>query len=347
MEGIIEKRTLRPGYAISRVIKGGWQLSDGHNNAVSDNPVADMLAFAARGITTFDCADIYTGVEDLIGQFIEANRHQSQPYAVKVHTKYVPDWEELGTLSKPKVEAIIDRSLQRLKLERLDMVQFHWWNYQASGCVEAALWLQELQKAGKIDQISTTNFNTEKTREILDAGVPLVTTQVQYSLLDPRPEKALIGLCAEHDMQLLCYGTLAGGFLSERWLGKEQPDALENRSLVKYLLMIEEAGGWALFQSLLQLLKRIGDKHDATIAAVASRWVLDRARVGAVIIGSRNATHLDRYEEIFRLSLDTQDRSEIEAVRVQMHTPDLDVFDLERDKEGRHGRIMKYNLNEK
>ncbi|GAB5413657.1 MAG: aldo/keto reductase [Congregibacter sp.] len=346
MEGIIETRTLRPGYQISQVIKGGWQLSEGHSNSVSEDPVTDMLAFAERGISTFDCADIYTGVEDLIGRFIEANRRLSQPHAVRVHTKYVPDWDELGSLTKVKVEAIIDRSLQRLKMERLDMVQFHWWNYAAPGCVEAALWLQELQQAGKIELLSTTNFNTEKTQEILQAGVPLVTTQVQYSLLDPRPEKALVGLCAEHDMHLLCYGTLAGGFLSERWLGKSQPGALENRSLIKYLLMIEEAGGWALFQELLQLLKRIANKHNATIAAVASRWVLDRERVGAVIIGSRNATHLDRYAEIFRLSLDERDRNDIEDIRQQMHTPDLDVFDLERDKEGRHGRIMKYNLNE-
>ena len=64
---------LRQGHTISRVIKGGWQLSDGHSNAVSTEPVADMFAFAERGIDTFDCADIYTGVEDLIGAFLREN----------------------------------------------------------------------------------------------------------------------------------------------------------------------------------------------------------------------------------------------------------------------------------
>ncbi len=81
-----------------------------------------------------------------------------------------------------------------------------------------------MQQAGKIDRLSLTNFNTQATREILAAGIPLSTTQVQYSLLDTRPEKGLAGLCAGNGMHLLCYGTLAGGFLGDRWLG--QPDPL-------------------------------------------------------------------------------------------------------------------------
>jgi aryl-alcohol dehydrogenase-like predicted oxidoreductase len=304
-----------------------------------------MLTFAERGIKSFDCADIYTGVEAMIGKFIEANRQLAKPWPVKIHTKYVPDYGELGQLTKASVEAIIDRSLMRLKLERLDMVQFHWWNYAAPGCVEAALWLQELQSAGKIELLSTTNFNTEKTREILDAGISLASTQVQYSLLDPRPEKALLGLCADHDMHLLCYGTLAGGFLSERWLGESEPGGLSNRSLIKYKLMIDEIGGWELFQALLQTLKSIADKHGITIASVASNWVLAQPQVAAVIIGARNASHVDRYKEIFALTMDAEDRAAISAIKRQMHTPEGDVFDLERDKEGRHGSIMKYNLN--
>ncbi len=345
MEGMIDRIEIAPGYTASRVIKGGWQLSDGHNDAVSADPVADMFAFVERGIDTFDCADIYTGVEELIGQFNAANARREQPLAVRVHTKYVPDYDELDGLKKSQVEAIIDRSLARLQQERLDMVQFHWWNYEVPGWVEAAQWLQEIQQAGKIELLSLTNFNSAKTQEILDAGVRLSTTQVQYSLLDPRPAKALGTVCARHDMHMLCYGSLAGGFLSDRWLGKEQPSALQNRSLTKYLLMIEEIGGWALFQDLLQVLRRIADRHDTTIATVASRWVLDQPQVASVIIGSRNADHVSRYHELFRLSLDDEDRRTIEGLRGQMQVPADDVFDLERDKDGRHGRIMKYNLN--
>jgi aryl-alcohol dehydrogenase-like predicted oxidoreductase len=342
---MIDTFDLAPDYRISRVIKGGWQLSDGHSNAVSDDPVADMFAFVEQGIFTFDCADIYTGVEQLIGRFLRANARRPDPLPVRVHTKYVPDYDELPQLGRASVEAIIDRSLQRLGVERLDMVQFHWWRYEIPGWVEAAGWLRELQRAGKIELLSTTNFNTDKNRDILEAGIGLSTTQVQYSLLDPRPEKALIPLCAAHDMHLLCYGTLAGGFLSDRWLGAPEPQEKENRSLVKYHLMIEEIGGWEVFQLLLRTLRDIGDRHGVTLSSVASRWVLEQPRVAAVIIGSRNARHLARYREIFSFTLDAADHAAITAVKAQMAIPPEDVFDLERDKSGRHGRIMKYNLN--
>jgi hypothetical protein len=60
---------LRPGYRITRVIRGGWQLAGGHGPVDRAEAVADMMAFAEAGILTFDCADIYTGVEELIGAF--------------------------------------------------------------------------------------------------------------------------------------------------------------------------------------------------------------------------------------------------------------------------------------
>ncbi len=345
MTSPIERIALAPGYEISRIIKGGWQLSEGHGSKTSADPVADMAAFVASGITAFDCADIYTGVEATIGRYLASTARAANGPDVRVHTKYVPDYDELGQLTRDGVEAIIDRSRSRLGVERLDMVQFHWWNYAVPGWIEAAGWLRELQQVGKIELLSLTNFNTEKTAELLRAGIPLATTQVQYSLLDPRPEKALIPLCREHSVQLLCYGSLAGGFLSERWLDQPAPEDFENRSLIKYRLMIEEIGGWDLFQSLLATLNVIASRHAVSIASVAARWVLDQPQVAAVIIGARTAEHLVRYAEIFRFELPERDLEAIAAIRGQMNIPDLDVFDLERDKEGRHGRIMKYNLN--
>jgi len=346
---MIERFDLSAGYQISRIIKGGWQLSRGHNESVSPDPVGDMLAFARQGIDTFDCADIYTGVEALIGEFLARNRAAAHPIPVRVHTKYVPDLDDLPGLRREDVERIIDRSLRRLHQERLDMVQFHWWDMEVPGYAEAAGWLRDLQQAGKIDRLSLTNFNTQATREILEAGIPLTSTQVQYSLLDARAEKGLVGLCAANGMHLLCYGTLAGGFLNDRWLGASDPmmdsASLGNRSLTKYRLIIGEVGGWGLFQSLLETLAAIGRRHGVSIASVASRWVLEQPQVAGVIIGACNRNYLDRYAELFRFSLSEQDRQDIDALRAEMTVPPGDVFDLERDRSGRHGRIMKYNLN--
>ena len=347
----IETFDLRPCYRISRIIRGGWQLAGGHGYVDCARAVADLGACAEAGINTFDCADIYTGVEELIGEFREqyARRHGAKALArVKVHTKCVPDLELLPGIRKADVRAIIDRSMQRLRMERLDLVQYHWWDYAIPGCIDAAHWLDELRREGKIDLLGGTNFDTEHVERFAAAGIPMASMQVQYSLLDHRPEQGFVEACRRHGIHLLCYGSVAGGFLGEKWLGAPEPRApLENRSLTKYKLIIDDFGGWALFQQLLQVLRAVALRHDVDIATVASRYVLERPQVAGVIVGARNSSHLAANLSIGTLRLTEQDRSEIAEVLARRSGAAGDVFALERDRTGRHGAIMKYNLNAK
>jgi aryl-alcohol dehydrogenase-like predicted oxidoreductase len=140
---------------------------------------------------------------------------------------------------------------------------------------------------------------------------------------------------------------VAGGFLSERWVARREPGLeLANRSLVKYKLIIEDFGGWNLFQRLLSTLERIAVKHRCDIATVAARAMLDREQVAAVIVGATNASHLGAHRRIEMLKLDAADREAIGAVLRERRGPHGDVFALERDRSGRHGRIMKYDLNQ-
>ena len=345
----MQRLALSPGYEISRVIRGGWQLSGSHSATVSDDPAGDMIAFADAGITTFDCADIYTGVEELIGQFRKRYRDlrgQAALDRIKVHTKFVPDRDVLPRITKAYAEGIIDTSLRRLGMERLDLVQFHWWNYEVPRWLEAARWLGDLQRAGKIDRVGGTNFDTRRMLEIIDGGVTLTSMQVQYSLLDRRPAKSMVDAAVRNDVALFCYGTVAGGFLGEKWLGAPEPGGpLENRSLIKYKLVIDEFGGWDLFQRLLETLHAVAMSVRWRPATVASAAVLEWPGVAAVIVGARNRAHLPANLAISDLVLTAEDRAQIQAVLAEARELEGDVFALERDSAGRHGRIMKYNLN--
>jgi len=340
----IETTELAPGYRIARLIKGGWQLAGGHGEIDRAAALADMQAYVESGFSTFDCADIYTGVEDLIGRF----RGALPPDALarlKVHTKFVPDLDVLPVITRDDVTRIIDRSLQRLGQDRLDLVQFCWWDYGVARDVQTALWLKDLQAAGKIDLIGATNFDAAHTEALFDAGVSIASMQVQYSLLDDRPARGMSALCARHGMKLLCYGTVAGGFLGDRWLGQPEPvEPLENRSLTKYKLIIEDCGGWDWFQALLRVLAGVGRKHGCGIGAVASRYVLGLPHVAAVIVGVRSRAHLPEHSSLFAFRLDAEDQAAIAMVLSQRRALPGDVYTLERDRTGRHGRIMKYNL---
>lgn len=345
----MQRVQLAPDYEISRVIRGGWQMASGHGALAIDDPIADMIAFADAGITTFDCADIYTGVEELIGRFrlrYRDLRGQEALDRIRVHTKFVPDLNVLPRITRSYVESVIDQSLRRLNLERLDLVQFHWWDYEAPRWLETAGWLAELRKAGKIGQIGGTNFDTNHMLDMIASGVPLVSMQVQYSLLDNRPATRMAAAAAEHGASLLCYGTVAGGFLGDKWLGAREPaEPLENRSLTKYKLIIDDFGGWELFQTLLKTLRGIADRHGADIATVASAAMLARAGVAGVIVGARNRSHLQSNLAISRIRLSADDHDRIGGVLAMANELSGDVYTLERDRGGRHGMIMKYNLN--
>ena len=345
-----QRYELTKGYYINRVINGCWQLSEGHSLKGNLDFSDVMKAFhmlVDRGFTTFDCADIYTGAEEFIGKFVNELKggHGVSPDAIQIHTKYVPDIDLLSKVDYTYTEKIIDRSLVRLNRDVLDLVQFHWWDYDVPGCLETAADLVRLKEKGKIRNIGVTNFDTKHLEELVDAGIPVISIQSQYSVFDRRPEKALLDYCKKNNISLLCYGTLSGGFLAEKWMGQPQGQP-ETRSQVKYLQVIEDSLGWDGYQELLKLLKGIADDHQVGISNVATKYILSQAGVGAAIVGVRNSRHVGANARIFEFELLPE---EIDAIRKLIgRYPILDgePFELERTVGSKYRNIMKMNLNE-
>jgi aryl-alcohol dehydrogenase-like predicted oxidoreductase len=113
----MKKAELAEAYAISPVIKGGWQLSSGHSlDRVirEDEAISDMIAFIESGITTLDFGDIYTGVEELVGKTLLRLGEKIGSSArdkVQLHTKYVPNEKSLNQFDSSDVANIVNLSL--------------------------------------------------------------------------------------------------------------------------------------------------------------------------------------------------------------------------------------------
>ncbi len=345
----VSRTELRPGYSISRIIKGGWQLAGGHGSFDRQQAVDDMLRFVDNGITTFDCADIYTGVEEMIGDAVtQLRQRDGGPVEdrIQVHTKLVPDLDSLSSLTHQDIEAIIDRSLKRLNLEQLHLVQFYWWDLSLGDPLASLDVLKTLKAKGKIRYLGCTNWDQVAMQGFVDNDFDMVSAQVQYSLLDNRPAGAFSQWCSDNDIRILCYGVLAGGFLTDKWLGQPDPGfAFENRSLIKYRLIIEDFGGWDLFQTLLRTLDDIGRQQGVPLSAVATSYMMAQPQVAATIIGARTAANIENTLASATVSLADADKAAIEAVTSQRTGPLGNVYALEKDRKGPHGRIMKYNLN--
>ncbi len=343
------KIELSNGYAFNRIINGCWQLSAEHclqGQLDFDDAMKAFHMLVEQGFTTFDCADIYTGVEDFIGKFVLELKGSPNysPSDIQIHTKYVPDLDLLDQIDFQYTEKVIDRSLERLHRDYLDLVQFHWWDWEIPGYMETINDLFKLKEKGKIRNIGMCNFDTAHLKEVVDAGFEVVSNQSQYSVFDRRSENHLLPYCREHGIYQFCYGALAGGFLSERWMGVTDITP-ETRSHVKYMQIIEDTIGWQDYQQLLILLKEIANNHQVEIANVATQFILNQPGVGAVMVGTRNSKHVESNLKTFSFDLTEEEMNTITTFINKYPIPEGEPFELERTPGSKYRNIMKMNLN--
>ena len=278
-----------------RLLVGLWQTSGGWGPAVANEAAAAAIVrLASQGYTTFDAADHYGPAEDILGLVAERLRAEPQlPQAIEAFTKWCP---AAGPILRASAAAAIGRSLARMRVPRIDLLQLHWWDYamraEMLACVHH---VDALRKEGLIRHIGLTNFDTAHVELFLDEGVPIVSNQVQFSVVDTRPVRGMTALCARRGVLLLAYGSLLGGLLTDAWLNRPEPRSraeLATPSLGKYFNVLRQWGSWALFQELLHAMRAVADAHSGhggyvAIAHVAIAWVLAQEAVGGVIVGLR------------------------------------------------------------
>lgn len=305
----MERARLAPGLEVSRVLTGLWQVADQERGGAALETRRAALALEPAvdaGFTTVDVADHY-GSAELIAGALRKRRPE-----VRVLTKWVP---EPGVSSRTNVEAAIRRSLDRIGTDRLDALQFHAWSYPDPAWLDCLFHLMELQAEGRIGHLGVTNFDAVHLDLAVQSGIPLVSNQVCYSLLDRRPAGRMTDVCRRHGVGLLAYGTLAGGLLSDRWLGAAGPpiDDSLTWSQMKYRRFIDQAGGWDRFQAVLRAARRVADRYGVSIANVAVRCVLEQPAVAGVIVGARpgERTHLEDNLRLFGFALDERSRAEL------------------------------------
>lgn len=312
---MIELINLSDNLRTPRIVNGMWQVSGAHGHIDPVLAVTQMSAYHKNGLVAWDMADIYGPAEKIFGMFRQS---LDNPSEVLGFTKFVPT---PGPMTKSIVEHYIDQSLSNMKVSKLDLLQFHWWDYNDARYLDAIDNLAYLSEKGKIRNLGLTNFDTIHLEEFIKRGIKIVSNQVQYSVLDDRPEQKMIPFCQKNNIKLLCYGVLLGGFLSEKYLGASEPSRIElsTASLQKYKNMIDLWGGWSLFQELLKTLAKIAKKHNASIANVATRYILDKPTIAAAIIGTRLgiSEHIEENLHTFQIKLDSKDLEQIRFVTSQ------------------------------
>lgn len=303
-----------------RLVTGLWQVADlereGGLGLSVPSAVADLQFASDLGLTAFDMADHYGSAEELMAHC---------PHAT-AFTKWVPK-PGAEYAGGDAADAAVRTALSRMDRQKLDLLQLHTWDY-LDGPGNFLQQLRHLAEHPAVSNVGVTNFDTEHLHLALACGLPVVTNQICCSLLDRRFLGRMSELCCAARQadrgaharrpKILAFGVLAGGLLTDRYLGRGPPAETElagSWSLAKYYRFVTTAGGWDNLQHLLRALRSIADRHGVSVANVATRWVLDQPAVGAAIVGARlgHAEHVRDNLRVFEFALTAEDRASIVA----------------------------------
>jgi len=280
-----------------------------HGKVLDPDKAAEaMLPYVEAGFTTFDMADHYGSSEVMAGTF----KRKYPELKTQMLTKWVP---APGTSKPTDVREAVTKALTRMQTQQLDLLQFHAWNYSDPRWLDCLFHLQQLKHEGLIAELGVTNFDTAHLRIAVACGIDIVTNQICYSLLDQRAAGKLTAFCLEKNIKLLAFGTLAGGFLSERWVDQPEPAIDESLtwSQMKYKRFIDQTGGWQRYQVLLRTLQPLAAAHGVGIACIASKFIMQQPAVAAVIIGARlgESEHITENRKLFEVMLSEEQMQSI------------------------------------
>jgi aryl-alcohol dehydrogenase-like predicted oxidoreductase len=307
----MEYYNLAPDLKISRIVTGLWQIADMEKDGQPLDPVktaAYLQPYVDAGLTSFDMADHYGSSEVITGVYRKNNKDQP----VQLFTKWVP---KPGKVTKKEVRLAVEKALERMQSTSIDLLQYHAWNYADASYLDQLFMLQELKEEGLIKHLGLTNFDAAHLRIVATSGIKVVSNQICFSLLDQRAAGDMASVCKEFGIGILAFGTLAGGFLSEKWLNEPEPnpEKIGNWSLMKYKRFIDAAGGWSKFQSLLTTLNELATNHAVSISNIASKYILEQPAVAAVIIGARlgESEHIAKNKKLLEFQLSVKEQNTI------------------------------------
>ena len=288
---------LAPGLKVSRVLTGLRSQKDLNLEELDH----ELDPYLKAGLTSFDVTNPYESSEIKSGIYAQSYGNQGAQFL----SKWVP---EPGPVSKEDVRTAVQESLDRLNCKRLDLLQYHAWKYSDPSWLDGLFYLQELKDEGLIRNIGLMNFDTPHLRMVIKSGIRIASNQVSYSLLDQRAAGEMTRLCLNYGVKLLTFGTIAGGFLTEKWLDKPEPEesALKAWPLIKYKRFIDAAGGWNNFQILLRTIKEVADEYQVSMANICTKYILDQPAVAGVIIGARHGQphHIEDNLRLFKFDIE-------------------------------------------
>jgi aryl-alcohol dehydrogenase-like predicted oxidoreductase len=283
----------------------GWGAQDDTDSIAAIREALD------RGLNWIDTAAVY-GLghsEEVVAKALEGVT--KKPY---VFTKCERIWNEkreiLKSLKRDSIFREVEDSLRRLKVDVIDLYQIHW-PEPDEDIEEGWTAVADLKAQGKVRHIGVSNFSVAQMKRAQKIA-PITSLQPPYSLVSPEVGEEILPFCLEQNIGVIVYAPMKSGLLTGA-MTRERVASLPDDDFRKRALNFQEPH-LSKNLALVEVLRKIGDKHGRTPGEVAIAWTLKNPAVTAAIVGMRNAAQVDGVIGAAEFRLSAEEVAELEAL---------------------------------
>jgi aryl-alcohol dehydrogenase-like predicted oxidoreductase len=283
------------GLEITRVGFGAWAIGGGDwefgwGAQEDEESIAAIHHALDRGVNWIDTAAAYGfgHSEEVVGRALEGV--SERPYVfTKCSLLEGPDRTVVHSLERDSVLREAEASLERLRLDAIDLYQIHWPDPDAD-IEEGWAALAELKEQGMVRHIGVSNFDVEQLRRIQQIA-PVETLQPPYSLIEREAEEELLPFAEREGIGVIVYSPMGSGLLTGR-MTRERVENMPDNDWRKRDASFQEPE-LSRHLELVERLRAEGERQDATPGAVAVAWTLRNPAVDGAIVGFRRPDQVD------------------------------------------------------
>jgi len=307
----MKKRKLgNSGLEVSALGLGCMGMSYGYGPAGDKQEMISLLRKAVeRGVTFFDTAEVYGPFknEELVGEALAPLRDHVV-IATKFGFKISPKGEQIGVDSRPShIREVVDASLKRLQIDTIDLLYQHRVDTEVP-IEDVAGTVKQLIQEGKVKHFGLSEAGVQTIRRA-HAVQPVTALQSEYSLWWRRPEDETFAVLEELGIGFVPFSPLGRGFLT----GKIDENTSFDKSDFRNTVPRFAADARKANQAVVDLLREIAERKNATPAQIALAWLLAQKPWIVPIPGTRKPERLDENLGAVEVELTTDDLREINA----------------------------------
>jgi aryl-alcohol dehydrogenase-like predicted oxidoreductase len=297
------------GLIVSALSLGTMQFGKAMNmGGLGQDETSAMVKFALdKGINFIDTADVYSRGESetLLGNALKGIREEIV-LATKVRLPMSDNFNRSGS-TRVNILRGVESSLKRLQTDYIDLYQVHGWD-SSTPLEETLTTLNDLVRRGMVRYIGFSNYMAWQGATALSIQKqlnlePFVTAQMYYSLVGRELEYDFVPFAQYHDIGILVWSALAGGFLTGKYTDLHSAEKGTRFAEAGQFVPFD----WKKGQPVLKALKKVADRHGVSMARVAYAWTVRQPMVSSVIIAARKIENLEDNINAINLKLSEAD----------------------------------------